>query len=445
VKPLQISDEPTGGGKIPEADQEMIDRLEQETFQYFVGEANPKNGLIRDATRPDAPCSIAAVGLGMTALAIGAERGFLPREEAARRVRTALSFFLSSRQGREPDATGYRGFYYHFLDMETGRRTWQSELSTIDTALLIAGALSVAQYFDRDDETESAIRKTADALYRRVDWNWALNRSATISHGWKPETGFLPWRWSGYTEALLLYILALGSPTHPLPPESYAACVSEYSWKKVYGVEYLYAGPLFIHQLPQAWIDLREVQDAFMREHGLDYFQNSRRATLIHQEYAIRNPNEFAHYSKGCWGITASDGPGPAVLTVDGVERTFFGYCGRGAPFGPDDGTISPWAVVTSLPFAPDRVSDTLRHFIQEVRLKDRQIYGLEASFNASFPEKVHHEEGWVSPWILGLNEGPVVLMIENCRDDFVWRLMRDCRYVADGLRKAGFRGGWLE
>jgi hypothetical protein len=444
VKLPRIPDDPSAVGKIPEADLEMIDRLQAETFQYFVGEANPANGLIRDATRADSPSSIAVVGLGMTALAVGVERGLLAREEAAQRVSAALSFFHASPQGREADSTGYRGFYYHFLDMKTGRRTWDSELSTMDTALLVAGALSAAQYFDRDDPTEVMIRKTADAIYRRVDWNWALNRRATLSQGWRPETGFLPCSYKGYNEALLLYLLALGSPTHPIPAESYAAWTSSYSWKKVYGIEYLYAGPLFIHQLPQAWIDLREVQDDFMRKYQLDYFQNSRRATLVHQEYAIRNPKGFAHYSRACWGITASDGPGPATLVIDGVERHFYGYCGRGVPFGPDDGTISPWAVVTSLPFTPERVSETLRHFIHEIKLKDRQIYGLEASFNPTFPEKTLHEEGWVSPWILGLNEGPMVLMIENARNDFVWRLMRGCRYIADGLRRAGFRGGWL-
>ena len=229
MKLPRIPAEPSEGGKIPEGDLEMIDRLQRETFQYFVGEANPANGLIRDATRADSPSSIAVVGLGMTALAVGAERGFLPREEAAQRVAAALSFFYASPQGREADSTGYRGFYYHFLDMKTGRRTWESELSTMDTALLVAGALSAAQYFDRDDPTEAKIRKTADALYRRVDWNWALNRRATLSQGWRPETGFLPCSYQGYSEALLLYLLALGSPTHPIPPESYAAWASTYS------------------------------------------------------------------------------------------------------------------------------------------------------------------------------------------------------------------------
>ena len=218
MKLPRTPDDPSAGGKIPEADLEMIDRLQAETFQYFVGEANPSNGLIRDATRADSPSSIAVVGLGMTALAVGVERGYLSREEAAQRVAAALSFFYASPQGREPDSTGYRGFYYHFLDMKTGRRTWESELSTMDTALLVAGALSAAQYFDRDDPTEAKIRKTADALYRRVDWNWALNRRATLSQGWRPETGFLSYRYEGYSEALLLYLLALGSPTHPIPP-----------------------------------------------------------------------------------------------------------------------------------------------------------------------------------------------------------------------------------
>jgi hypothetical protein len=425
-------------------DQEMLDQLQHETFQYFLVEANPRNSLVCDKTEAGFPSNIAVLGLALTAYIVGVDRGFWKREEAIERTLTLFRFLRDSPQGPESDATGYRGFYYHFLDMETGRRVWRCELSTVDTALLIAGALAAAEYFNRDDAKEAEIREIADFLYRRIDWSWALNGGPTLSHGWRPENGFLPYRWEGYDEALILYALALGSPTHPIPPETYQAWGSTYEWKTIYGIELIHAGPLFIHQLSHVWIDFRGIQDEFMRERGIDYFENSRRATLVQREYAIRNPNGFSHYGKDCWGITASDGPGPATRVVDGIERRFFGYFARGAPFGPDDGTISPWAVVASLPFAPEIVLPTTRYFIDEIRLKDRQAYGFEASFNATYPEKTDSEFGWVSPWIFGLNQGPIVIMIENVRSDLVWRLFRNCPYVRDGLRRAGFRGGWL-
>jgi hypothetical protein len=264
-------------------------------------------------------------------------REFAP-EIALRRLR----FFRDSPHGPEPDATGYRGFYYHFLDMKSGRRVWNCELSTIDSAFLFAGMLTCAGYFDGDTEEEAEVRQLADALYRRADWQWAQNGGAAISHGWRPETGFIPHRWTGYDEGQLLYLLGLGSPTYPLAPESYTAYCSTYKWKTIYGRELLYSGPLFTHQLSHLWIDFRDLRDAFMREHGSDYFQNSRHATYVHQEYAIRNPLEFAGYGEFCWGITATDGPGWEKRTVNGIERQFFDYYARGAPYGPDDGTIAP-------------------------------------------------------------------------------------------------------
>ena len=254
----------------------------------------------------------------------------------------------------------------------------------------------------------------------------------------------MKYRWEGYDEALLLYLLGLGSPTHPLPAESYAAWLSTYSWKKIYGYEFLYAGPLFIHQLSHVWIDFRGVQDRYMRAKGIDYFENSRRATYVQQQYAIRNPREFALYSKHCWGITASDGPGPAALKVDGRQRRFFDYVARGAPFGPDDGTLAPWAVVASLPFAPTIVLPTIRYFTDHAKLRREDSYGFPATFNPTYPETSANEHGWVSPWNFGLNQGPIVLMIENYRSEWLWRLMRQCPYIVTGLRRAGVTGGWL-
>jgi hypothetical protein len=425
-------------------DEELLNRLQRDAFAYFLVEVHSANGLIADCTRPGFPASIAAVGLALAAYPVGVERGFMTRAEAAERTLTTLRFFWNSPQGTERDATGYKGFYYHFLDMQSGRRAWNCELSTIDTALLLAGALAASLYFDRDLAQEREIGELADALYCRTDWQWAQNGEATVTHGWKPESGFLPYRWRGYDEATILYVLGLGSPTHPLPAESYAAYTSTYAWKSVYGYEYVYAGPLFIHQYTHMWIDFRGIHDPFMRAKGIDYFENSRRATIVHQQYAIRNPFEFTHYCECCWGLTASEGPGPATLVIDGVERRFYDYLARGVPYGPDDGTIAPWAAVASLPFAPEIVLPTIRNMIHLGVGPTCCAYGLAASFNPTFPS-ASGALGWVSPWNYGLNQGAMVLMVENYRSGLTWRLMRRCPYLATGLRRAGFAGGWLD
>jgi hypothetical protein len=426
-------------------DAEMLAELRRVNFKYFLDQYNDRTGLIADKTEADSPASIAAVGLAISAYIVGVERNLLSRAEAVRRTLKVLRFFHASPQGPEPGATGYKGFYYHFLHMETGRRVSKCELSTIDTAILIAGVLTAASYFDRGGVEETEIRKLADILYRRVDWQWALNGKKTISHGWNPESGFLPYWWDrGYNEAHILYVLALGSPTFPIDPEGYRQWTSTFEWKELYGLAHFYAGPLFIHQLSQLWLDCRGIKDAINRRAGIDYFENSRRATRVQRQYGIENPHRFAHYSRHGWGFTASDGPGPAVLNLDGVDREFYGYVARGAPFGPDDGTISPWAVAASLPFAPDIVVETLRHAIERLDLKRRSPYGFDASFNPTYPEKTRNPNGWVSPWIFGLNQGPIILMTENHESELIWKMVRKCPPILDGLRRAGFRGGWL-
>ena len=432
--------EPTAVKNVTREDDKMLDSLQRDTFGYFLHEDNPANGLVADKTSPGWPSSIAAVGFAIAAYPIGVERGFCTRGDAVKKTLTALRFFRNSPQGPEPDATGYKGFYYHFLDMKTGRRVWKCELSTVDSAFLLAGMLTAAAYFDHDDAAEYEIRQLADDLYQRTDWQWAQNGGATVTHGWKPESGFLPFRWEGYDEALLLYVLGLGSPTHPLPADSFTAWASTYEWKKVYDTEFLYAGPLFVHQLSHAWIDFRGIQDEFMRRRGLDYFENSRRATYIQQQYALHNPLGFEGYSENCWGITASDGPGPRTIKINGVERQFFDYIARGAPFGPDDGTLAPWAVVASLPFAPEIVLPAIRYF-NSIRLRENNRYGFKATFNPTYPGQEGSKFGWVSKWHYGLNQGPIVLMIENYRSGLLWKLMRGCSYLATGLRRAGFRG----
>ena len=311
---------------------DFLDALQRKSFDYFLHEANPRNGLIADRTQPGSPASIAAVGFALSSYPVGVERGFMGREDAIARTLATLRFFLASEQSADVDATGYKGLYYHFLDMESGRRVWTCELSTIDSAILIAGMLTAAAYFSGDDKQECEIRALADALYRRADWNWTQNGGVTVTHGWKPERGFLRYRWQGYCEAMILYLLGLGSPTHPLPRESWAQWTSAYDWRTLYDHELLYAGPLFIHQYSHIWIDFRGIQDDYMREKHIDYFENSRRATYVQQQYAIANPARYDGYGENCWGLTASDGPGPGTSMIKGKKRRFFGYKARGAP-----------------------------------------------------------------------------------------------------------------
>ncbi|MBX5222206.1 hypothetical protein HJC04_18045 [Rhizobium sp. NLR8a] len=422
---------------------EDLGRLQFTTLLYYLQCTNPDNGLVRDKTQAGAPASIAAIGMALATVPVVVERGVVIREFAAKIARRRLEFLLRCHQGPEPDASGYKGFFYHFLDIETGRRVWQCELSTIDSAFLFAGALTVAAYFDGDTEDEVKVRRLAAALYERADWNWACDHGATLTHGWRPESGFIPYRWRGYDEGLLLYILGLGSPTHPLPPESYAAYTESYEWRNIYGRELLYSGPLFTHQLSHMWIDFRSIRDEFMREHDSDYFQNSRHATFVQQEYAIRNPLNFEGYGAHCWGFTASDGPGWIKRNVDGIDREFFDYIARGAPFGPDDGTVCPWVVIASLPFAPEIVIPTVRNFAR-MNLGMTRLYGFKPSFNQTYTLENGDGGSWVSPYHFGIDQGPVVLMIENYRTGLLWNIMRRCAPLVVGLRRAGFSGGWL-
>jgi hypothetical protein len=326
--------------------------------------------------------------------------------------------------------------------MKTGRRTLDCELSTIDSTYVIAGALTAAEYFDRNSEGEREIRELAEELYRQTNWQWAQNGGETETHGWTPEHGFIKYRWEGYCEALILYVLGLASPTYPLTKESYEAWTGTYEWINLYGTEFLYAGPLFTHQLSHMWIDFRSILDDYMSQKGIDYFENSRRATYVQQQYAIRNPNDFKGYGQFIWGLTASDGPGPAIEKIDGKERQFFDYINRGIPYGPDDGTLAPWAVIASLPFAPEIVLPSIRYFDKSFPEMTSK-YGFKCSFNPTFSGD--SGGGWISKGYYGLDQGPIVLMIENYRSELIWRLMQGCSYFVEGLRRAGFSGGWLE
>ena len=363
----------------------------------------------------------------------------MTRTDAALRTLATLRFLHSSEQSESPEATGFKGFYYHFLDMRSGARVWRSELSMIDSALLIAGALTAASYFRGGTDHEVELRDLVDVLYGRMDWRWAQDRGSTIHHGWKPESGFLHYGWNGYSEAIVLYVLALGSPTHSLAGDCYQAWTSTYQWENLYGHEYLYAGPLFVHQFSHAWIDFRGIRDRFMREKRCDYFENSRRATEVQREYARRNPHGFAGYDENCWGLTACDGP--SGQPGQSTRRRSFGYAARGVPYGPDDGTLAGWAPLASLPFAPEISLPAVRAMLERY---PEMLRGQQ--YASSFNPTLAGPDGsaWVSAGHFGLDQGIVVLMIENHRSQLIWRLMHDCPHVRTGLQRAGFRGAWL-
>ena len=425
----------------PMLDDELLDHLQRGAFGYFADEANPANGLVADTSRKDSPASIAVVGLALSVYPVAVERGWLTREDAAARTLVTLRFFETSAQGSGADATGYNGFYYHFLDRESGKRVWRCEVSPIDTALLFAGILTAGAYFTDATSTEAEIRALARELYGRIDWNWARNGKAAVAHGWKPENGFLHYAWEGYNEATLLYVLGLASPTHPLPAASYAAWTATYQWERIYGCDLLYAGPLFIHQFSHAWIDFRKIRDPFMREKGSDYFENSCRAVDVQREYARRDPNEYGTYGPDSWGFSAGDGPGLRTMRVHGRERRFFEYTARGVPYGPDDGTIAPVAALASLPFAPALALSAVRHFL-ELYPEWTDTWRLPSGFNRNAPGA--DSRGWISEGSYGLDQGIAILMIENYRSGLIWKLMRNSPPIRTGLKRAGFEGGWL-
>jgi hypothetical protein len=418
--------------------EELLDSLQSAGFKYFIDKVNPDNGLIADSTWENNTSSIAAVGFALACYPVGIEHGWISRRDAVERTLITLRHFESSPQGPEQDAAGYQGFYYHFLDLDTGWRTWKSELSTIDTTYLLCGMLTAAQYFSQNDSGEQEIRRLVEALFGRVNWQWAQNNELTVAHGWKPESGFLENRWQGYDEGLMLYLLALGASKYPLPQESYAAYTSAYRWETHYDNELLYAGPLFIHHFSHVWMDFRGLQDDYMRARGIDYFENSRRATYVHQQHAIQNPSRFDGYGEHAWGITASEGPIQGTKPVVKAGRKFYGYLARGAP-GPDDGTLSPWTTITALPFAPEIALPAIEHF-HKTYPQLAGPYGMTCSLNPSFQENPAESAGWFSDHYYGINEGPVVLMIENYRSGLIWRLLGSSAYIQEGLKQAGFR-----
>lgn len=432
--------------------------IEERTFRWFWDTANRKNGLVPDRWPTPSFCSIASVGFGLTAYPIGVERGWCTRAEARDLTLTTLRFFWNAPQGPEPTGkTGHKGFFYHFIDMETGHRFRDVELSSVDTTILLMGVLFAGSYYDRADPAETEIRKLAQAIYARADWNFFRSDGRkAVSMGWHPERGLIARNWDAYNEGMFVYVLGLGAPEHPLPAESWEAWLAPHarSWRGEGATRHLAFAPMFGHQYGHVWIDFRGIQDRVMREAGFDYFENSRRATYANRAYCSANPMRWDGWSKDIWGLTACDGPGNYKLPFKGETREFFGYSARG-PLGQpderDDGTLAPTAALGSLPFAPEIVIPCAEALRREHGDRLYGKYGFLDSFNPSFRFDVRLETGTVDPahgWYakdhLGIDQGPILLQAANYRNDFVWSRMREEPAIRRGLMLAGFQGGWL-
>jgi hypothetical protein len=440
---------------VTPADREFLGELQERTFAFFWDTPNAANGLVPDRWPGESFSSVAAVGFGLTAYPVGVSRGWISRDQAADRVLTTLRFLWRAPQGPAPaGVTGYRGLFYHFLDMQTGHRFDRVELSSIDTALLLAGALFCREYFSGFNANEAEIRALADSLYLRADWQWLLNTPNRISMGWHPESGFIPSDWHGYDEAMILMVLALGSPTHPVPPTVWNTYVSTNRYGAFYGQAHTGFAPLFGHQYSHIWIDFRGIHDDYARSRGLDYFENSRRATLAQRQYAMDNPMGWLGYGADIWGLTAADGPADTTLVVNGVARTFWSYTARGASHTEirDDGTIVPTAAGGSIPFAPEVTIRALRAMRERYPAVWGQ-YGFLDSFNPTFQftgvrlthGRIVPGSGWFDTDYLGIDQGPILLMAENYQSELIWAHMKRSPYIIAGLRRAGFTGGWLD
>ncbi|HXG81960.1 MAG TPA: glucoamylase family protein [Sphingomicrobium sp.] len=441
----------------PRALPPFYEDIERRTFNFFWETVNRKNGLVPDRWPTPSFCSIAAVGFALTAYPIGVERGWCTREAARDLTLTTLRFFWNAPQGPEPSGnSGHKGFFYHFIDMEAGLRFKQVELSSVDTTLLLLGMLFAGQYYDRDDPAEAEIRRLADAIYARADWNFFRSDGrGPISMGWHPETGLIDANWVGFNEGMCVNILALGSLTHPAPANLWEHWTAPYPkfWRGEGSTRWLAFAPLFPGQYSQIWIDLRGIRDAVMRQAGFDYFENSRRETYANRAYCIANPMGWEGYSERLWGLAACDGPGDYRLPYKGQIREFFGYSARGPlgePDGRDDGTLTASAALGCLPFAPEIAIPCAEALLMQPRHFDR--YGFKDAFNPSFrytdvrseSGSVDPVHGWVAKDYLGIDQGPILLQTANYRDDFVWRHTRRIPAIRRGLERAGFTGGWL-
>jgi hypothetical protein len=423
--------------KLSSEETVLLDSIQHKTFLFFMNERNPENGLVKDRSASWAPSSIAAIGFALPSYAVGVERGWITRDEAAEITLTILKFFLNSVQSPDTNVTGYQGFYYHFLRMNSGTREWNCELSTIDTGLLMMGIIFSRNYFNQNNEIENEIREISAALIRRMNWDFfqmpeSGNHPNSISMGWTPESGLHQMGWVGYNEALFLYILAAGSGMTNAEI-AFEEWLKHYDWRTPYpGLSHAAFPPLFGHQFSFCFIDPIGLTDKFMREKGIDYFENSRRATYVQKLYAIDNPHGWVGYDSLCWGISASDGPTDKYNFDD---KNFLGYAGRGTS-GPDlnyfdDGTIAPYAAISSIVFAPEIVIPTIKSFNERYGKNLWSSYGYLDAFNPTI--------NWFNEEYIGIDQGPLLLMIENFRTGFVWKYVMKDDVIQSGLKRLGF------
>ncbi len=401
----------------------FLDYIQQANFDYFWYSANPTNGLVPDrmlnSTTPSA-CSIAAVGFGLTAIGIGVDHGWVTRTQAVARVLTTLNTFLNGPQGAGSSGIiGYQGWFYHFLDYNAATRSSGSELSSIDTALLLGGILYAKQYFNGTNADETNIRTMADGIFNRVNWTFMSQGSNAVAMGWQPATGFSGYgNWIGYDEGMIIYLLGLGTATNPLPASAWSYWTSGYTWATYYGESYIPFPPLFGHEYSHCWIDFRHIADAYMNSESSTYFENSRRAALAQQSYCIANPLGWVGYSSNVWGLTACDGP--------------TGYEARGAPPAlNDDGTIAPTAPGGAMAFTPEISLPTLQYFYSHYRTHIWTANGFRDAFNLTAQ--------WYDTDELGIDQGPIVIMIENYRTQRPWQLFMQNPEIQRGLAAAGF------
>jgi hypothetical protein len=388
-------------------DERLLDEIQRATFDFFWEQSDPTTGLVRDrfnvraASDSRTAASIAATGFGLTAICIGAQRGYVPADEARERATAALRFL-------DAGMPTHRGFFYHWADMRTGARIWDAEISSIDTAILLCGVVTCREHFRDDVVTELATR-----IFDRVEWTWLSADTTLLPHGWRPEVGFLQYRWDVYSELMMMYLLGIGSTTFPLPVETWHA------WKRTTfeydGLRYVGSfAPLFVHQYSQAWFDFRGRRDRYA-----DYFRNSVTATEVHRRFCLELAERFPHFTEDLWGITASDSAN--------------GYVAWGGPpeLGPLDGTVVPSAAAGSLPFLPKETLRVLRT-IRTTYDRAWSRYGFVNAFNPM--------TGWYDPDVVGIDTGITLLMAENLRTGFVWETFMRNANVRRALERAGFR-----
>jgi len=387
-------------------DDAFLDEIEKAHFLFFWEQANPATGLVKDRCnihRADSGivASIAATGFGLTALCIGQKRGYISLADARGRVLATLRFLART-------MPTHRGFFYHWANVNTGERIWDSEISSVDTAILLCGVLTCRQHFRYVE-----ISRLAYEIFSRVEWQWLSEDTSLLPHGWSPEIGFLPYRWDYYSELMMMYLLGMGSSTFPLPVAAWHA------WKRVTfeydGMRYIgsYA-PLFVHQYTQAWFDFRNKRDQYA-----DYFQNSKIATEVHRRFCLELQPKFPIYTEDMWGITASD--------------SIKGYVIWGGPpeMGPIDGTIVPSAAAGSLPFLPAETLRVLKNIKNRYGPKVWSRYGFVNAFN---PQK-----NWYDAEVVGIDTGITLVMAENLRTGFVWNTFMKNSEAKKALERAGF------